>query len=137
MDPQTESASSQRSKGPGNSPQPGWATRGSSGNGDLRALRRSENHPTKRKRTRTRLPFVLCDDWREDRLRCCARRRGRPPDRAAAGVGPRDVITLDRQTGRAYAGYEVIIDGAAVDARLHDRHGVVSSVDSFRLPVLL
>lgn len=42
----------------------------------------------------------------------------RPSDRAAAGVGPRDVIALDRQTGRAYAGYEVIIDGAAVDARL-------------------
>jgi hypothetical protein len=47
MDPQTASASSQRSKGPGKSPKPDWATRGSSGNGDRRALRHSENHPTK------------------------------------------------------------------------------------------
>jgi hypothetical protein len=46
--PQTESTSSKRSKGAGNHlSRHNWATRGGSGNGNLRALRRSKNHPTK------------------------------------------------------------------------------------------
>ncbi len=35
----------------------------SSGNGNLRTLRRSKNHPAKIKRSRTRLQLVLRENW--------------------------------------------------------------------------
>jgi hypothetical protein len=40
---------------------PIWATRRR--NGKNRTLRPSKDHSTKRKRSRTRLQLVLCDDW--------------------------------------------------------------------------
>src|SRR3979411_2628835 len=42
-------------------------------NGKNRTLRPSKDHSTKRKRSRTRLQLVLCDNWHgEHRLPCCA-----------------------------------------------------------------